>query len=237
MTKSQGIRRRRGSIIDWVSDEQGKHRCQCGCDGLITIRKDHFYEGVPRFLHGHSMPRPKRIGNPCACGCGNLASPGKTYVHNHFPRTLKYADWLAQHVGKHFCECGCGGVIEITSVHRRKGIPRFLHSHNMSAAAGHSQKSDPKDRLMDRTQVITNGCWLWTGYTDTHGYGIIHVTGASRPKRAHRLAYELFVGDIPAGLEIDHLCRVHNCVNPEHLEPVTRSENLRREWAARKAAR
>jgi hypothetical protein len=46
---------------------------------------------------------------------------------------------------------------------------------------------------------------------------------------AHRWAYEHFIGPIPAGLEIDHLCRVRHCVNPAHLEPVTKSENRRRQ--------
>ena len=45
---------------------------------------------------------------------------------------------------------------------------------------------------------------------------------------AHRFAYEMLVGPIPEGLDLDHLCRVRHCVNPNHLEPVTRSENLRR---------
>lgn len=50
--------------------------------------------------------------------------------------------------------------------------------------------------------------------------------------RAHRFSYERAVGPIPAGLQIDHLCRVRACVNPAHLEPVTCGENVRRSWAA-----
>lgn len=69
------------------------------------------------------------------------------------------------------------------------------------------------------------GCWFWTGAL-TRGYGSFN-TGGKR-KYAHRLAYEELVGPIPDGLQIDHLCRVPNCVNPEHLEPVTQRENLRR---------
>ncbi|MFL5911455.1 MAG: HNH endonuclease signature motif containing protein, partial [Gaiellaceae bacterium] len=74
------------------------------------------------------------------------------------------------------------------------------------------------------------GCWLWTGTKHGHGYGIIkHGPAASRRSlRAHRVAYELFVGPIPEGLELDHLCRVRHCVNPAHLEPVTTRENLLR---------
>lgn len=71
-----------------------------------------------------------------------------------------------------------------------------------------------------------DACWLWTG-APIDGYGTFTVsTGVSR--RAHRVAYELQVGPIPAGLEIDHLCRVKLCVNVKHLEAVTHAENLRR---------
>jgi len=74
----------------------------------------------------------------------------------------------------------------------------------------------------------TETCWLWTGST-SRGYGSIRLGGADQPRpQVHRVAYELLVGPIPDGMEIDHLCRVRNCVNPDHLEPVTTSENLRR---------
>ncbi len=72
---------------------------------------------------------------------------------------------------------------------------------------------------------FTDACWLWTASTDWYGYGWFWV-GA--PRRAHRVCYEWLVGPIPAGLELDHLCRVPACVRPEHLEPVTHAENVRR---------
>lgn len=68
-------------------------------------------------------------------------------------------------------------------------------------------------------------CWPWLAST-VHGYGQINRDG--RPRMAHRVAYELLVGPIPEGLDLDHLCRTHCCVNPAHLEPVTRGENVRR---------
>ncbi len=68
-----------------------------------------------------------------------------------------------------------------------------------------------------------SGCWEWQANTTPNGYGLVKLDG--RNQMAHRVAYELFVGPIPDGLEIDHLCRVRNCVNPEHLEPVTGREN------------
>ena len=70
------------------------------------------------------------------------------------------------------------------------------------------------------------GCWLWTAATQGNGYGKFTVEG--KQVYAHRHAFERWVGPIPTGLTIDHLCRVRNCVNPDHLEPVTHRENLLR---------
>ena len=66
-------------------------------------------------------------------------------------------------------------------------------------------------------------CWLWAGNIDpSNGYGRFSQT------KAHRLVYEALVGEIPEGLDLDHLCRIRACVNPEHLEPVTRKVNILR---------
>lgn len=71
-----------------------------------------------------------------------------------------------------------------------------------------------------------NGCWHWRASLLASGYGTVHAFGATR--RAHRVAYELFVGPIPDGLHLDHLCRNKGCVNPDHREPVTSRENTLR---------
>jgi HNH endonuclease len=74
----------------------------------------------------------------------------------------------------------------------------------------------------------TETCWLWTASTK-NGYGQIGAGGKhGKPLYAHRVAYELVNGPIPEGLHLDHLCRVTLCVNPAHLEPVTRRENILR---------
>lgn len=72
-----------------------------------------------------------------------------------------------------------------------------------------------------------SGCWLWTASCFFNGYGQTSFGGRTGI-RAHRVIYELLVGPIPTGLDLDHLCRVRCCVNPAHLEPVTRSVNLQR---------
>ena len=89
-------------------------------------------------------------------------------------------------------------------------------------------------RFMKKTEIIESGCWLWLGYTDRKGYGIFGVSSGKTVK-AHRFSYELFVGPIPEGLPLDHLCRTRNCVNPFHLEPVTNQENVIRGFRARTA--
>jgi len=88
------------------------------------------------------------------------------------------------------------------------------------------------ERLMNHVSPEPNsGCWLWMAAVDKKGYAKV---GYNRPPRgygmefAHRVLYEQIRGPIPEGLDIDHLCRVRCCVNPDHLEPVTNAENHRR---------
>lgn len=77
------------------------------------------------------------------------------------------------------------------------------------------------DHIADKF-TVGDGCWEWTGTRNDSGYGVV------RKQRAHRAVYELMVGPIPDRLTLDHLCRNRACVRPDHLEPVTREENVRR---------
>jgi hypothetical protein len=78
---------------------------------------------------------------------------------------------------------------------------------------------------------------VWTGARNAQGYAYFKLNG--KTVRAHCLAYQDFNGSVPEGLDLDHLCRNRSCVNPDHLEPVTHTENIRRgdTVAARNAAK
>lgn len=83
-----------------------------------------------------------------------------------------------------------------------------------------------EDRLRLHTIEAPSGCWVWTGTRNRGGHGRIQINGSNA--YVHRVAYELYVGPIPEGLEIDHLCRRPACLNPRHLQAVTPSVNVRR---------
>ncbi len=77
--------------------------------------------------------------------------------------------------------------------------------------------------------LVGDGCWGWIGTRNNRGYGRYRaVRGSNREVVAHRIAYEMVIGAVPDGLQLDHLCRNRGCVNPWHLEPVTCRENLMR---------
>lgn len=90
---------------------------------------------------------------------------------------------------------------------------------------------DIKIRIIRGAEPSPDGCWIWQGAKLKEGYGVIGVRG--KLQLTHRIAYKEFVGPIPVGYHIDHLCRVTSCCNPTHLEPVTPKENYRRAMAAK----
>lgn len=95
---------------------------------------------------------------------------------------------------------------------------------------GHMRGISLRDRLLLQALVDDDGCWLWTGALLRNGYARLRTEMADggKSRLAHRASYEEFVGPIPEGLTIDHLCRVRHCVNPAHLEAVTHRENIMR---------
>ncbi|WP_278255634.1 HNH endonuclease signature motif containing protein [Nocardioides convexus] len=83
------------------------------------------------------------------------------------------------------------------------------------------------DRFTTFVSFDDSGCWLWVGKVNPNGYGAFAVNGKWR--YAHRVALALLVEEVPIDLEVDHLCEVRDCVNPDHLEVVTAGTNMRRQ--------
>lgn len=78
-------------------------------------------------------------------------------------------------------------------------------------------------RFWTRVRRDESGCWFWTGKLNRDGYARFSIK--SGQVRAHRIAFEHWRGPIPVGYQLDHLCRIRHCVNPDHLEVVTAREN------------
>lgn len=134
-----------------------------------------------------------------------------------------------------FCGCGCGAKTKLA----KRSRPHMGHIAGQPLPFLHGHGNAVRRLGLDRYEIADCGhdtpCWLWTGQiAQRTGYGQTRVR--SRKVGAHRAMYEREVGPIPDGLELDHLCRVRVCVNPAHLEAVTRSVNVQRGYDARRAA-
>jgi len=82
----------------------------------------------------------------------------------------------------------------------------------------------PRVQMPDSSDPF--GCWIWVGARNRKGYGVMSVYGHHAP--AHRVSWMLAGRPLTPGLTLDHTCRVRECVNPDHLEEVTRGENVMR---------
>lgn len=127
-----------------------------------------------------------------------------------------------------YCQCGCGQRTPLAKLNRAKngwvkGQPvRFIRGHN-KGRLGHIKRGP---RYLEEDRGFESPCWIWQLNTLKNGYGL--TWNGKRSTVAHRVYYEKAKGQIPGQLQLDHLCRVRNCVNPDHLEPVTNAENQRR---------
>lgn len=219
--------------------------CHCNCGHKTNIANTTnpelgYVKGEPmKYLLGHrhklkahEVPDEPNPSGLCQCGCG-----GKTPIARYTSRWAGYVKGkpmrcIVGHGGvKHmnlpapnptgFCLCQCGGRTQIAdrSIPERGVIAgqyrMYIHNHHGKrrdyAAEDHGYKTP---------------CWIWQKYVDKNGYG--RLTTSRRLMCAHRYYYEKVKGKIPEGFEVDHLCHVTSCVNPDHLEAVHKLVNQRR---------
>lgn len=121
------------------------------------------------------------------------------------------------------CMCGCGlpaplAKQSISKLGYVRGKPTlFIH--------GHQRRSTPV-LYIEEDRGYETPCWIWQRGKTPGGYGQLQIGG--RKIQAHRWMYEHERGPIPDGLQLDHLCRVRACVNPDHVDPVTQRTNVLR---------
>jgi hypothetical protein len=125
-----------------------------------------------------------------------------------------------EHQAPPACQCGCGDPVN-SRVKASDATRGIVAGEWRRYLPGHNGRKSPVEYIEDE-----NGCWIWQRAINRHGYG--HIQIDRKTCAAHRVYYERAKGPIPDGLVIDHICRVRACVNPDHMEAVTVTENTRR---------
>lgn len=146
---------------------------------------------------------------------------------NQIRRVRKYTK-PPTNLSDKLCDCGCGEFTRIAQF----TIPKYgnVRGQPNRFVNGHHRRIKDNYRVDKKT-----GCWIWTGWIEEKGYG--RTTRNCWPMYAHRFIWEKLRGPLPEEMELDHIdgvCSSKACVNPDHLEPVTHAENVRRylRWKA-----
>lgn len=151
---------------------------------------------------------------------------GKGFCRRHYENWKRTGDPVPRQRPGGLCEIeGC----ERPRVARRLCKPHYRrltkYGDPLGSGVVGSARQDEMARFFAKVDK-TEGCWLWTGGVSSHGYSHFWLDG--RTVTGHWFAYDRLVGPVPAGLQLDHLCRVKRCVNPAHLEAVTAQVNTHR---------
>jgi hypothetical protein len=208
-----------------VSVPEYGHDCSCGTSidrvGIVNLAdlKD---------------PNPSGM---CMCGCGLPTGEYYKRVREIGPYYRQWCHYRYRK-GHHFrlvggtdpnpsglCMCGCGGRTSITLVGRsnERGLAQYPAGSHRRYIAGHSSRHVGPEYIVDDL----TGCWIWQLCVH-HKWGYGHKGDKGKVRSAHVVYWERIHGPVPKGMELDHLCRRVQCVNPDHLEPVTKAENVRR---------
>lgn len=156
--------------------------------------------------------------NLCNCGCGQPAPIAKRDYPERGVRRGEPLRFVNGHSGR-------APDVKAKLSAAKKGRPLAASARAKLNSFWDEHRTPVYDRWLAKVEK-TDDCWIWNGAAKETGYGVLN-DGTGRTIRAHRFAYEYFVGPIPNGLDVRHSCHNRRCVNPEHLSVGTRRDNMR----------
>lgn len=193
--------------------------------------------------HGDPLSTKTDVASGLTCsvdGCDDSVK-SKKMCSKHYRRNKLHGD--PNHLVRYLKTCTVGGC---SKAHRSKGYcgkhyARWL-KHGDPNVVLNRQDMDEADRFWERVieseipeeDHSLGPCWI-IEKAGSNGYSSFRPTGTRMSVSGHKYAYELMVSEVPDDLELDHLCRVRNCVNPYHLDPVTHQVNIQRSHDYRSA--